>query len=96
MVEKKATNEGPIGDEGESLGDEPRIPIEKAMPGLTVHPLGEGEVWKFAFVLAKVDLGGGETTWSYRTSGVPNREELLGALTVHTDLLRRELVEEWD
>ncbi|MFD2770875.1 hypothetical protein ACFS33_11090 [Cellulomonas phragmiteti] len=56
----------------------------------------DGEAWKFAFVLIKVDLGDGETTWSYRTSAPPNREELLGALTVHTDLLRRELLDEWE
>lgn len=72
-----------------------RVPIDQAMPGLSVHPLGDGEEWEFAFVLAKV-RNEGETTWSYRTSAAPNREELLGALMVHVELLRRELVEEWE
>ncbi|MCU1671263.1 MAG: hypothetical protein JWP40_4190 [Blastococcus sp.] len=38
----------------------------------------------------------GRPAWLYQTTAAPNREELLGALVVHTDLLRKELVSEWD
>ena len=37
----------------------------------------------------------GHSVWVYRTTAVPNREELLGALIVHTDLLRKELSGDW-
>jgi hypothetical protein len=49
-----------------------------------------------AFVLIKCLDESGEAAWSYRTTNRLNREELLGALIVHTDLLRRELVDEWN
>jgi hypothetical protein len=37
-----------------------------------------------------------ETRSSYRTTNRLNREELLGALIVQTDLLRKELRDDWD
>ena len=38
----------------------------------------------------------GGSTWCYRTTATPNREEMLGALLVHAEVLRKELVAEWD
>lgn len=38
----------------------------------------------------------GETAWSFRTSEPLNLEELLGALTVQADVLRRKLVRSWE
>jgi hypothetical protein len=38
----------------------------------------------------------GDPRWSFRTTARPNKEELLGALIVHTDLLRKELVSGWE
>jgi hypothetical protein len=40
----------------------------------------------------------GDITWSFRhtESSSPNREELLGALSVQIELLKNWLVEEWD
>jgi hypothetical protein len=38
----------------------------------------------------------GDVGWSYRTTNRLNREELLGALTVQVDVLRKELRDEWD
>ncbi len=35
----------------------------------------------------------GQPLWAFRTTGGLNDEELLGALTVRTDLLRKELLE---
>jgi len=38
----------------------------------------------------------GDAAWSFRTSEPLNLEELLGALTVQTEVLRRRLVRLWD
>jgi hypothetical protein len=46
-------------------------------------------------VLVKALDEKGDAAWCYRTTHPPNREELLGALIVHADLLRKELVEGW-
>jgi hypothetical protein len=61
-----------------------------------VHPLEAKGTPVEAFVLAKCLDESGEIAWSYRTTNRLNREELLGALIVHTDLLRKELVDEWE
>jgi hypothetical protein len=75
--------------------DEARVPVSDVLRGLEVHALEEGWTPLEAFVLMKCLDDAGETTWSYRTTHRLNREELLGALMVHVDVLRRELVEEW-
>lgn len=49
-----------------------------------------------AFVLVKCLDEEGDATWAYRTTHRLNREELLGALTVQVDVLRKELRDEWD
>jgi len=73
-----------------------RIPIAEALPGLEVHALEPGWSPLEAFVLIKCLDEEGDRAWSYRTTNRLNREELLGALVVHADLLRKELVEEWE
>jgi hypothetical protein len=73
---------------------ETRYPIGDILP-LEVHPLPEGWQAIEAFVLVKCEDDEGETSWVYRTSRAPNREELLGALTIQVELLRRELVADW-
>jgi hypothetical protein len=47
-------------------------------------------------VLIKALDSEGVPTWGYRTTNRLNREELLGALIVQTDVLRKELRDEWD
>lgn len=75
---------------------EERVPVDMVMPGLQLHPLGEGEAWQWAFVLMKVKDRDGDDGWSYRTSAPPNRVELLGALRIQVAILERELLDEWD
>ena len=77
------------------MADE-RIGVEKVLPGMTLHPLPNGWTPVEAFALIKCLDEDGDATWVYRTSAKPNREELLGALIVHSDLLRKELLEEWE
>jgi len=62
---------------------------------MALHPLPEGWTPVEALVLIKCLDDEGVSTWSYRTTARPNREELLGALVVHTDVLRKELLAEW-
>ena len=38
----------------------------------------------------------GHSSWAFRTTPNLNDEELLGALTVRTDLLRKELLEAYE
>jgi hypothetical protein len=76
--------------------DDVRMPIEKVLPGMSLHPLELGWTPIEAFVLIKSLDENGSASWSYRTSATPNREELLGVLSVQVELLRRELVSEYE
>jgi hypothetical protein len=49
-----------------------------------------------AFLLIKTLDDEGFPSWSYRTTNRLNREELLGALSVHVAVLTKELRDEWD
>jgi hypothetical protein len=80
----------------DEVEDDGRIPIAEALPGFEIHPLVSGWTPLEAFVLIKSLDGHGQSSWSYRTTHKPNREELLGALVVQTELLRQELVGQWD
>ncbi len=75
--------------------DERRVPVEQALYGLTVHPLPKGWTPLSAIVLVKCLDEDGEPTWAFRTTEGLNDEELLGTLTVRTELLRRELVDSY-
>jgi hypothetical protein len=70
--------------------------VTEVLRGLEVHPLEPGETAIEAFVLMKILDSQGDTAWSYRTTNRLNREELLGALIVQVDVLRKELRDEWD
>jgi hypothetical protein len=75
--------------------DDQRKPIAEVLKGLEIHPLDAGWTAIEALVLMKCLDEEGRVTWAYRTTHRLNREELLGALVVHTDVLRRELADEW-
>ncbi|GEA84842.1 hypothetical protein GCM10009774_33160 [Cellulomonas gelida] len=84
----------PISDDSEQ--DDDRLPAEEALPNLRLHPLDDEDDWDFAFVMIRLkSRQGSDPGWAYRTSSAPNRTELLGALQMQVDLLRRELLAEW-
>ncbi|GAA2594299.1 hypothetical protein GCM10010399_26160 [Dactylosporangium fulvum] len=85
-----------MGSHSGSANGEPRVPVTEVLRGLEVHPLEPGETAVEAFVLIKVLDSQGDIAWSYRTTNRLSREELLGALIVQVDLLRKELRDEWD
>ena len=76
--------------------NEERRPIEEVLPGMHLHPLEGGWRPVQAFVMIKCIDEDGDTTWAYRTTHSMNLEELLGVLTVHNDMLRKELLEVWE
>ena len=78
------------------MADEERRPIGDVLSGLGIHPLDDGWTPVEAFVVIKANDADGDTVWAYRTTAPPNREELLGVLMVQTDLLRRELLADWE
>jgi hypothetical protein len=89
-LNEKDRNENSVKENGE------RENIEEVLPGFKIHPLEDGYRPVFAFTLVKTVDEAGTFSWAYRTSEPPNREELLGALQIHVDLLRRELLAEWE
>jgi len=77
------------------MTDNERQPIETVLPGFRLHPLEPGWTPLQAFVLVKALDEQGEAGWSFRTSESLNLEELLGALIIQTDLLRKRLLANW-
>lgn len=73
-----------------------RIPIERVLPGMGLHPLPDGYTPVEAFVVIKSLDDEGDVSWSFRTTHVPNRQEVLGALIEQSDLLRERLVRGWE
>jgi hypothetical protein len=73
--------------------DDERRPIEQVLVGLRIHSLPDGWAPLEGIVLVKCLDPEGHPVWAFRTTAGLNDEELLGALTVRTDLLRKELLE---
>ena len=80
----------------DSVASDDRIPIEQVLRGFEIHPLEEGWTPLAAFVLVKSLDETGDTAWSFRTSEPLNLEELLGALTVQVEVLKRKLARLWE
>ncbi|MGN6090195.1 MAG: hypothetical protein ACTHMZ_07060 [Actinomycetes bacterium] len=78
------------------MNEDDRIAIDRVMPGMGLHALPDGWTPLEALVLIKCLDDEGEPAWCFRTTHRPNRQELLGALIEHTDLLRARLVREWE
>jgi hypothetical protein len=68
-----------------------RKPIEQVLAGLWIFPLPEAWTPLEGIVLVKCLDEQGHPTWAFRSTDGINEEELLGVLTVRTDLLRRDL-----
>jgi hypothetical protein len=73
--------------------EDQRRPIAEAVDGLQIHPLPHGWTALEGIVLVKCLDEEGHPSWAFRTTAGLNDEELLGAMTVRIDLLRRELLE---
>lgn len=91
--EKRVTNDA--GTDAHGDPEVARLSLGDFAGDLTIEPLDEGDRVAWAFVLMKTEAADGNVSWSFRTTAPPNLEELLGALQVQVDLLRRRLLEEW-
>jgi hypothetical protein len=78
------------------MSREQRVPIGDVLPGFIIHGLPEGWTPLEAIVLVKCLDDEGHSSWAFRTTPNLNDEELLGALIVRTDLLRKEVVEAYE
>ncbi|MBC7631580.1 hypothetical protein [Aeromicrobium sp.] len=76
--------------------EEARMPVGQVLNGLTIHPLADGDRALSAFVMVKVADPDGDTGWAFRTTEPPNLEELLGALMIQVELVKKSILEEWD
>lgn len=77
-----------------SLDPEKRYPVAEVFPNIEVDGdlVREGESVEFAFLVFKlVGPDDSEAGWSYRTTAAPNREELLGALEIKIEALKRQI-----
>lgn len=68
-------------------------PIGDVLRELAIHPLPEGWRAVEGVVLVKCHDAEGDAVWAFRTTSGLNDEELLGVMTIRTDLLRKELLE---
>lgn len=75
-----------------------RLPIGEVLPGVTFVPLPEGHEAVTVYLLIKTSRPDGDTEfdWSWRSPEIINQEELLGALISQTDLLRRQMLSQWE
>lgn len=64
--------------------------------GLEIYPLDEDLTPVEAFSVFQFEDEDSEIRWGYRTTPLPNREELLGALVVQATYLEEKLVANWD
>jgi hypothetical protein len=76
--------------------DDERLPIEEVLPGHRLHPMEDGWTPLASFNLIKCLDGDGDVVWAFRTSEPFNLEELLGALVVQAETLKRKLIQQWE
>lgn len=79
-----------------SKPEDERVPIARVLGGMAIHPLLPGENPLEAFVLIKTLDADGNPAWSFRTTNPLNNHELLGAMTVQIELLKRRLTRMWE
>lgn len=72
------------------------LPIGEVFQGAYLSPLPDGCVVETMIVFTKLRLGDGESTWQWRSPGLTNREELLGALIMQVEMLKENLLESWE
>ncbi|MGN6333461.1 MAG: hypothetical protein ACTHOD_17745 [Motilibacteraceae bacterium] len=73
-----------------------RLPIDRVLPGMGLHALPDGHTPLEAFVIITSLDREGEVSWAFRTTHVPNQQEILGALIEQSDVLRHRMVRQWD
>lgn len=70
-------------------------PIGEVLPDMRLA-LPDGCVVETAFVLTKIRFEDGTSAWSWRSPGIFNQEELLGALIMQTEALKLSMLDDWE
>lgn len=71
------------------------VSIGDALQGMTMMQLPDGFEVETVFVLIKMRSDDGKTVWGWRSPGITNHEELLGALIVQVEMLKGQLLDDW-
>ena len=85
---------GRFGQTGE-MSEEKR-PVGEVLRGLSIGPLPDGWTAVDAYAMVKCLDPTGRAQWALRVTETINEEELLGALTMHVELLKRDMLDNWD
>lgn len=64
--------------------------------GAKISPLDDDLRFDSAFLLIKSIDPDGVPQWGYRTTSPMNLEELLGALIIQVEIIRRKILDSWD
>lgn len=72
------------------------IPIGDVFPGVHLARLPAGCVAETVFVFSKVRFDDGTTAWHWLSPGITNQEELLGALIMQVEILKEQILENWE
>lgn len=75
------------------MTEEQPVPVGDALPGISIYPLPDRWTPLSAIVLVKCLDEDGDPTWALRRTSGLSDEELLGALVIRTELLRRYLLD---
>ena len=73
-----------------------RYPIGDVFPGATLTALPDDCVVETLFVFSKLRFSDGTTAWQWRSPGITNQEELLGALIMQVETLKADMLDAWD
>ena len=74
---------------------EPQIPMGDVLRRVAITALPEGWTPLEALCMVKCLDGDGNPKWAMRLSEGINEEELLGAMVIHTALLKRDMLDDW-
>lgn len=74
---------------------DPTLPIADVLPGVEVSALPDGWTPLEAAFLVKCLGEDGSPKWALRMTNGINEEELLGALVIHTELLKKDMLDDW-
>lgn len=75
--------------------DEQNIPVADVLSGLSIGSLPEGWTPQEALIMVKCLAEDGAPKWAMRMTDGINEEELLGALVLHSLLLKRDMPNDW-
>lgn len=74
---------------------ESQIPIGDALRGVTITSLPDGWTPLESLCMVKCLDEDGKPKWAFRMSDGINDEEMLGAMVLHTEMFKKEMMDDW-